>query len=223
MYHLTSGNNGHIVTLALDVAFAQRNGIKAGHLALHGVHGFVLHKHHGVVIVNGGEHQTQRILRCGGKYHLQTGDMGDPCLQRLGVLCGGADTGTGGQTHHHGHGDLAPEHVAHLSRLIDQLVHADGQKVDKHQLCDGAQTGGSSTNGHADDGAFRDGSVLDALAAELMKHTGGNAKAAAESANVFAEQQDIGVLTHPDAHALTNCFSIGHRFHLTRTSSTISE
>ena len=36
IYHLTSGDNGHIVTLALDVAFAQRNGIKAGHLAFHG-------------------------------------------------------------------------------------------------------------------------------------------------------------------------------------------
>ena len=46
----------------------------------------MLKEHDGVIVVDGGEHETQRILRCRGIDHLQAGDVGHPRFQRLGVL-----------------------------------------------------------------------------------------------------------------------------------------
>ena len=139
------------------------------------------------------------------------------------MLRRGTGTRAGGHTQYHGHRDLAAEHITHLRRLIDQLVHADGQKVAEHQLGDGPQSGRRRADRAADDGAFGDRRVAHSIRAELIYHSGADTEAAAERADVFAEQYDVGVFTHPYAHALADAFSVSHHFHLSRTSSTISE
>ena len=88
--------------------------------------------------------QAECILRSGGIDYLKSGYMGNPGFERLGMLRRGTGTRAGGHTQYHGHRDLAAEHITHLRRLIDQLVHADGQKVAEHQLGDGPQSRKSS-------------------------------------------------------------------------------
>ena len=223
MNHLSGCNNGHILTAALDVALSERDGLEAVHITLHRVHGLVLHKHDGVFIINGGEHKPQRILRGGGIYDLQAGNMGDPCLQGLRVLCGGTYSCAAGQAYHHGHGDFSAEHIAHLCRLIHQLIHAHRQEIAEHQLGNGAQAGGGGADSGANNGTLRNRGIPYPLVTKLIEHTGSNTKAAAEGSHILAKQQDTGIFAHPDAHAFTDRFCITHLFHLARTSSTISE
>ena len=183
----------------------------------------MLKEHDGVIVVDGGEHETQRILRCRGIDHLQAGDVGHPRFQRLGVLRCCAHARAAWQTHHHRQRYLAAEHIAHFGGLVYQLIHADGQKVTEHQLGDGAEPRGRGADGGADDGPLADRSIAHTFFAELIKHSGGYAEASSESAHVLAEQQHVGILTHPDAHGFTDGFCITHFFHLARTSSTMSE
>ena len=67
------------------------------------------------------------------------------------------------------------------------------------------------------------GRIAHPLGAELGKHARGHAEAAAERADVLAEEHYVGVLTHPDTHALADALCISHHRHLSRTSSTMSE
>jgi len=220
---LCVGDDGDILALADDPALAQRDGLLGGNFALGGVKGLLLEEHHGVVVVDGGEQQSQGVLSVAGVYDLQAGNVGQPGFKALAVLGGAAGAAAGGQTHHHGQVYLAAEHIAHLCGLVHQLIHTDGKEVVEHQLSDRAQAGGSGANGGTDDGALGNGGIAHALGSELVEHAGGHAEAAAESAYIFTEKNNVGILAHPDAHCLADGFSISHHTHLTRTSSTISE
>lgn len=134
-----------------------------------------------------------------------------------------ADPSASRQTNYHGHGDLPAEHIAHLRRLIHQLIHAHRQEVTEHQLSDRTQAGGGGANGGTNDGAFRNRGIPYPLLTKLIEHTGTHTETAAKSANIFTEQQYIGVFTHPDTHAFPDGFCITHLFHRVRTSSMISE
>ena len=57
---------------------------------------------------------------------------------------------------HHGewHLDLPSEHVAHLSGVVDQLVHAHPYEVYEHQLGNGPETSRRCTDGRANKRGF---------------------------------------------------------------------
>ena len=149
--------------------------------------------------------------------------MGQPGLEALRVLRCGARARTRGQAHNHGHGDLAAEHIAHLRRLVHELVHTDREEVAEHELGYGPQARCRRADRAAYDGALGDGRVPHPLRAEFVKHTRRDTKAAAEGADVLTEQDHVRVLAHPDAHALPDGLAVSHHRHLSRTSSTMSE
>ena len=163
-------------------------GSRTRDLALHAHEHLVLKVHDGVVVVDGREHEAQGVLRAGGVDDLQAGDVGQPGLEALGVLRRGARARARGQADDHGHGNLAAEHIAHLGGLVDELVHADGEEVAEHQLGYGPQARGRRADGAAYYRALGDGRIAHALGAELVEHAHGHAEAAAELADVLAEE-----------------------------------
>ena len=140
------------------------------------------------------------------------------------MLCGAAGAGACGQTHDHRQGNVAAEHVAHFGRLVDQLVHTDGQKVVEHQLSNRTEAGCRAADGAADDGAFGNRGIAYTLGSELIEHAGADTEAAAECTDVFTEQDHSRVFAHPDGHCLADGFTVSHHLtHLSRTSALISE
>ena len=109
------------------------------------------------------------------------------------------------------------EHVAHLGGVVEELVHADADKVDEHQLGDGAHAGGSSANGGAHECGLRQRGVQDALVAELLDEAAGGAEGSApgvDDAQMLATGAAGDFLAHDDdgrvaAHLLGQGFVDG--------------
>ena len=82
------------------------------------------------------------------------------------MLRGRAEAGAVHRAHDQGRGRLAAEHVAELGRLVEDLVEADAEEVDEHQLGDRPQAGRRGARRRADEGALGDRRVEHPLAAE---------------------------------------------------------
>jgi hypothetical protein len=59
-----------------------------------------------------------------------------------------------------------------LGRLVDQLVHDDGQEIAEHDVDDRPQTGHGGADAEAGEAGFRDRRVDDAILAELFDQSG---------------------------------------------------
>ncbi len=80
----------------------------------------------------------------------------------------GPDSGPLGRPEYHWDSGFAAKHVPHLCRLVKKLIHADADKVNKHQLADRAQAGGSRTCCRPDNRTFGDGGISNPLFTELF-------------------------------------------------------
>src|SRR5436189_5776045 len=63
---------------------------------------------------------------------------------------------------------LATKHIAQLGSLVENLIHADAEEIDKHQFRYGTQAGGSRADRCANEACLGNGSVEYALASELL-------------------------------------------------------
>ena len=104
--------------------------------------------------------------------------------------------GASGHADDHGHLDLAPEHVADLGCVVDDLVVGDQREVDRHHLHDWAQAEHGGAYGRADDDLLGDWLVDHALRPELFEQSFRDAVRAAELAYVLADQIDLVVALH---------------------------
>ena len=134
--------------------------------------------------------------------------MHEPGLEALGVLGGRADAGALGHAQHHRDLGLAAEHEAHLGGLVEELVERHADEVDEHELGNGTQASGGGAGGAADDRAFADRGVPDAFLAELIEEALGHAEAAAELANVLADDEDVLVPFHLLTHRVVERLQI---------------
>ena len=80
-----------------------------------------------------------------------------------------------------------------LGDEIGELVEAAGDEIDELHFGDGAQAEIAHAAGRADDGAFADGRVDDALPAEFFEQAFAGLEGAAVDADVFADEDDAGV------------------------------
>ena len=97
--------------------------------------------------------------------------------------------GAARRTHHQRHASLAVEHVGNLGGVVDQLVDADQQEVDGHDLADGPQAGHGRADAGADDPLFGDRGVDDPSVAELVDHPLAHLVRTAEGSDLFAKQK----------------------------------
>ena len=102
-----------------------------------------------------------------GSTTLSPGDVREHRVEALAVLARCPKSGTvHGPDDERGDG-LAAEHVAKLGGLIEDLVEAHAHEVDEHQLGNGPQASNRRARRGANEGAFANRGIEDALAPEL--------------------------------------------------------
>ena len=149
-----------------------------------------------IVVLDGGDEQPLRVIRCGRRHRFQAGDMRE---QRFGALavCLAAENATAiGHAHHHRHRVVAGRAITDARGFRDQLVVGGINIVGKLDFDDGPQAVRGHANGGAGDAAFVDRRVEAAGHAVLFLQAFSDAKHAAEIADVFAERQHVRIAAH---------------------------
>ena len=137
--------------------------------SLHAVEQPVLDEHDRVRVLDRGAQQAVRVGR--GRRHddAQPGDVREQRLEALRVLAPrrapGAELGAHGQRHLRG----AAGHERQLGGLVEQLVEADAEEVEVHELDDRAHAGHRGADAEADDRALGDRGVADAIAEAVVQ------------------------------------------------------
>src|SRR6202158_877756 len=115
-----------IGTGTLDIGLVERHEVLAGrHLAFRAVEELVFEEDDRVVVAYRGREETFRVGGGRRHHHLETGDVREPCLERLRVLRRVPAPGPALRAHNHRHARLASEHEPVLRRLVHELVHRE--------------------------------------------------------------------------------------------------
>ena len=158
----------------------------AGRLrALHAVEQPVLDEDHRVRVLDRGAQQAVGVGRCRRHDDAQAGDVREQRLEALRVLAArrapGAELGPHGQRHL----GRAAGHERQLGRLVEQLVEADAEEVEVHELDDGTHPGHGRADAEPDDRRLGDRGVAHPVA-ELV-------------AQPAREPEDVAARAHVDA------------------------
>ena len=114
------------------------------------------------------------------------------------------DAAAGGAANDDGSGSV-PEIVT-FGDEIGELVKTAGDEIDELHFGDGAQAKIAHAACSADDGAFADGRIDDALPAEFFEQSFAGFKRAAIHTDVFADEHDAGIGGHFFEHGLADGF-----------------
>src|SRR2546426_12658670 len=96
---------------------------------------------------------------------------------------------------HERHRGPAAEHVAELRRLVDELVHREGDEVEDLDLDDGPEPGDRRAHAGAHERRLRDRRVAHAVLAEALAEPARHAADAADQADVLPHDEDpLGAL-----------------------------
>src|SRR5713226_6378407 len=167
--HARDCHNCDISPFAFDVGFAQRDHILAlWHLAIHGVEHLVLEKHDQIIIANSGCQQPLGVRRSRGDDRFDARHVGEYGIVAAGMLTGCAHARADHRADDQWATCLATKHIAQLGPLVEDLIHADAEEIDKHQFRYGTQTGGSRADRCANEPCLGNGSVKHTVAPELL-------------------------------------------------------
>ena len=131
----TVGDEGDIDSFALHFGDTERNGVGAfRHLAEIAVEEGILHKADGVVIPDGGDHETLRIVGGCGADDLEAGSVRQEILRCVGM--GRPDIGpaVGRAADNHRDIDETARHVADAAGVVNDLIETDVGETPEHQL-----------------------------------------------------------------------------------------
>jgi hypothetical protein len=137
------------------------------------------------------------------------------------MLTGGVHPGADHRPDHHWTLRFPAEHVAQLSALVEDLVHAAPEKVDKHEIGDRPQTGRRRPDRRPDKPRFRDRRVENAVAPEFLDQSLRHSHRTAPgilidqvidiraARDVLAHQDDRRVFAHRDPQRLVDRIFVG--------------
>ncbi len=101
--------------------------------------------------------------------------------------------------------------LVQLGDLRDDLVEGRIDEAVELDLAHRAVAANRQTDRGADDGRLGQRRVDDAVLAEVLLQSVGDAKDAAEATDVLAHQEDLGVLLHRATQSLVEGLGHGHR------------
>ena len=139
--------------------------------------------------------------------------MAEVRLGALRVVEPAADPATVRRAHDHGTRVLTGRAPPHLRQLGDDLIERGVDEVDELDLRDRAHALERHPDRSADDPVLRERSVGDAVLPELGLQAFGDAEHAAVLADVFAEQDHVGIRAQRDAQRVLNRLDHGHLRH----------
>ena len=127
------------------------------------------------------------------------------------MLRGGAEAGADHGADDQRDGRLAAEHVAHLGCLVRDLIQADAQEADEHQLDNRAHARRGRADARSDKRRFGDRRIAYAVTTELVDQSLGDAQHATPrvklgriialrgASDVFAHQEHARIAAHLQA------------------------
>ena len=155
---------------------------------------------HRIVVLDRGDQETFRVVGIRRHHDLEARDVGEERLGTLRVGLAAADAAAAGRAHGHRCVKLAGAPVSDARELAHDLVVGRIDVVGELDLGHRPEP----VNGHADRGrentAFRDRRIEHAAFAVFPLQPVGDAKDAAEEADVLAEDDDRRVLSELDIH-----------------------
>jgi len=139
------------------------------------------------------------------------------------MLGGGIHARAVDQPHHRRTFRLAAEHVAEFRHLVPKLVQADTDEIGEHQFCHRALARQRRACRRADDRAFRNRRIDDAIPAEFREQARGRAPDAADgllaacragTANdILAQDDDAAIPLHFRHQRAADCLADVHDCH----------
>ena len=216
-HHPADRDDGHVGALAHHARLAERDRLD---LVRHGpfqrVEQPVLEEDDGVVVVDRAPEEPAHVLGRRRVDDLEAGHVHEPGLELLRVLRARAPAGAALGADRQRHLHLAAGHRPVLRRLVDELLHREGQEVLVHDLDDRAHALHRGADAGADDRHLGDRCVADALGPELGEHALRDAHRAAHLGDVLAHDEDVVVGAHRARERVADRFAVGQLRH-TRT------
>src|SRR5690554_104468 len=211
---LAEGHDRHVVALALDVALADRqHEVRIiGDLRAPLEHGAVLDEQNRVVVTDRRLEHALRVVGRAGHRHVQTGEVREDHLGRVGVCRAELLAAAGRGADHQRNGELTIEHIAHFGGVVDDRVQRQKREVDRHDLRDGSQPGHRRADRRTRNHHLSDRGVAHAFLAELVQKAARHGVRAAPDADLFAQDEDALVALHFLAQGRAKRLANGNRF-----------
>src|SRR3990167_2091597 len=211
-------DHGQVLAFAAHRRLPERNHVVVlGDFLLDApVEELVLEEKDGVVIAHRRLDESLGVVGGGRADHFQSGRVHEIHLRVRGVEGPAVHAAARGAAQDHRHG-RAPTIVA-FGDEVGNLVEGAGDEVDELELRHRAQAEVAHPDRGAHDGAFADGRVNDALAAEAREEAFGHLEGAAVDADVFAQHHHRRVALHFFPEPAPDRLQVGHRGHQGLTS-----
>ena len=185
----------HVRALAMDARPAERDRLDlVRYVALHRVQRAVLEEDDRVRVVDRGPEQAAHVLGRGGEDDLQPRDVDEPGLELLGVLRSGRPAGAALRADRQRHLDLPAGHRPVLGRLVDELLHRDGEEVLVHDLDHGRMPWIAAPMPAPTIAISEIGVLRTRVGAELVEHALRDAHRPAHLGDVLAHDEDAVVI-----------------------------
>jgi hypothetical protein len=165
-----------------------------------------LDEDHRIVVGDGLLDHPVRVGRVGARDHLESGGVREVGLHRLAVVLDRADPATGRDADRDRHLHQARRPVVELGDLADDLVEAGEHEAVELDLAHRPVATDRQTHRGADDPGFGEWGVDHPGLAEILLQAVGDAKDAAELADVLTHDHNLGVGLHRLAQAVVEGF-----------------
>ncbi len=194
----------HVVALPRHAGRADRDRVIAflTHLSPHAVHELTLKKDHRVVVPDGRLEQPLAVVGHGGRDDLEAGDVGVERLRGVGVGRPKLSGRPVGATEDDWDIELAARHVAHVGRVVDNLIEGHEREVERHELDDGPEPVHRRPNAEPRKSELTNRRVDDPVGPEVIEHALAYLVGAIVLGHLFPNEEDVVVALH----FLGHCF-----------------
>ena len=167
-----------------------------------------------VVVLDGGDQQTLRVVGSGRHDGLQAAHVREECFRALAVRLPAVDATATRHAHRHWRRELGPRPVPQSGRFREQLIQTRVHVVGDLDLGNGPQPVCPHADRHTDDAALGDRCIEHAMAAVLLLQTFCAAKDAPEVPDVLAENNHVVITIQHHVQRRSQRDVHGHRGHV---------
>ena len=183
----------HVGETERDEEVAAGDFVVGGDIPLFAIKFRALHEHDGVIVTDGGLHETFGIVGVAGADALHAGEVRHDVFRRVGMSRADAGAAIGRAADDDGAVDLTAGHVADHRAVVDDLVPGDGVETPEHELHDRTHAEHAGADAHADETGLADRGVHEALVTPLVPEALGHFVGTVVLGDFLSHHHDHGV------------------------------
>src|SRR6059036_64689 len=207
--HFGIGDERHVGPRSLHLRDAERDRVVAvSDFALHGIQQLSLDEDDGVLVPDRALDEPLGVMRRCGRHHFQARHVAEPRFQTLRMLGPQLVRRRARAPDHDGDAELSSGHVADLRRVVDDLIHRQEGKVERHHLDDRAESRHGRPDGQAGEAQLGDRRVHDATRTKFFQEPLADLEGALVIGHILPYQEDSVVPAHLLAQGLVQRFPV---------------